>query len=60
VSACDYNHVNLLFKELIVNILKNKVSLLALFVPGRTIKGLVYPKMKILSVFTHPHVVPTP
>jgi len=24
------------------------------------IKGLVHPKMKILSVFTHPHVVPTP
>jgi len=23
-------------------------------------KGLVPPKMKILSVFTHPHVVPTP
>jgi len=23
-------------------------------------KGLVHPKMKILSVFTHPHVVPTP
>jgi len=22
------------------------------------IKGLVHPKMKILSVFTHPHVVP--
>jgi len=25
-----------------------------------TIKGLVHPKMKILSVFTHPHVVSTP
>jgi len=25
-----------------------------------TLKGLVHPKMKILSVFTHPHVVPTP
>jgi len=24
------------------------------------VKGLVHPKMKILSVFTHPHVVPTP
>jgi len=24
------------------------------------LKGLVHPKMKILSVFTHPHVVPTP
>jgi len=24
------------------------------------IKGLVHPKMKILSVFTHPHVVSTP
>jgi len=24
----------------------------------RPIKGLVHPKMKILSVFTHPHVVP--
>jgi len=23
-------------------------------------KGLVHPKMKIMSVFTHPHVVPTP
>jgi len=23
------------------------------------VKGLVHPKMKILSVFTHPHVVPT-
>jgi len=23
-------------------------------------EGLVHPKMKILSVFTHPHVVPTP
>jgi len=23
-------------------------------------KGLVHPKMKILSVFTYPHVVPTP
>jgi len=23
-------------------------------------KGLVHPKMKILSVFTHPHVVPNP
>jgi len=22
------------------------------------LKGLVHPKMKILSVFTHPHVVP--
>jgi len=22
------------------------------------VKGLVHPKMKILSVFTHPHVVP--
>jgi len=27
---------------------------------GFTLKGLVHPKMKILSVFTHPHVVPTP
>jgi len=26
----------------------------------KLIKGLVPPKMKILSVFTHPHVVPTP
>jgi len=25
-----------------------------------TFKGTVHPKMKILSVFTHPHVVPTP
>jgi len=24
------------------------------------LKGLVHPKMKILSVITHPHVVPTP
>jgi len=24
------------------------------------LKGLVHPKMKILSVVTHPHVVPTP
>jgi len=24
------------------------------------LKGLVHPKMKILAVFTHPHVVPTP
>jgi len=24
------------------------------------LKGLVHPKMKIVSVFTHPHVVPTP
>jgi len=24
------------------------------------LKGLVHPKMKILSVFTHPHVVSTP
>jgi len=24
------------------------------------LKGLVHPKMKILSVFTHPRVVPTP
>jgi len=24
------------------------------------IKGLVHPKMKILSIFTHPHVVPNP
>jgi len=23
------------------------------------LKGLVHPKMKILSVITHPHVVPT-
>jgi len=23
-----------------------------------SVKGLVHPKMKILSVFTHPHVVP--
>jgi len=23
-------------------------------------KGLVHPKMKIMSVFAHPHVVPTP
>jgi len=27
---------------------------------SKTLKGLVHPKMKILSVFTHPHVVPTP
>jgi len=26
---------------------------------GINIKGLVHPKMKILSVFTHPHVVST-
>jgi len=26
---------------------------------GPTIKGLVHPEMKILSVFTHPHVAPT-
>jgi len=26
----------------------------------QTVKGTVHPKMKILSVFTHPHVVPTP
>jgi len=25
---------------------------------SHNIKGLVYPKMKVLSVFTHPHVVP--
>jgi len=25
-----------------------------------SVKGLVHPKMKILSVFTHPHVVTTP
>jgi len=25
-----------------------------------SLKGLVDPKMKILSVITHPHVVPTP
>jgi len=25
----------------------------------QAVKGLVHPKMKILSVFTHPHVVPT-
>jgi len=31
-------------------------SLSHAFVNG--IKGLVHPKMKILSVFTHPHVVP--
>jgi len=24
------------------------------------VKGIVHPEMKILSVFTHPHVVPTP
>jgi len=24
------------------------------------VKGIVHPKMKMLSVFTHPHVVPTP
>jgi len=24
------------------------------------VKGLVLPKMKILSIITHPHVVPTP
>jgi len=24
----------------------------------KLVKGLVHPKMKILSVFTHPHVVP--
>jgi len=28
--------------------------------PFLKLKGLVHPKMKILSVFTHPHVVPTP
>jgi len=27
-------------------------------VSTKNIKGLVHPKMKILSVFTHPHVVP--
>jgi len=25
---------------------------------SQILKGLVHPKMKILSVFTHPHVVP--
>ncbi len=25
-----------------------------------TIKGLVHPKMKILSLITHPHVIPNP
>jgi len=32
-----------------------KMSLLSLL-----IKGLGHPKMKILSLFTHPHVVPNP
>jgi len=35
--------------------LKAKMSHLYIFV-----KGLIHPKMKILSVFTHPHVVSTP
>ncbi len=25
-----------------------------------TVKGIVHPKMKILSLITHPHVVPNP
>jgi len=25
-----------------------------------SLRGIVHPKIKILSVFTHPHVVPTP
>jgi len=29
-----------------------------LFQMVRSLKGLVHPKMKILSVSTHPHVVP--
>ncbi len=36
--------------------LKNKGSLLALMVPWITSKGLVHPKIKILSLITHPHV----
>jgi len=28
------------------------------FICENDLKGLVHPKMKILSVFTHPHVVP--
>jgi len=28
------------------------------FIFAKVIEGLVHPKMKILSVFTHPHVVP--
>ncbi len=27
---------------------------------GQIIKGIVHPKMKILSLITHPHVVPNP
>ncbi len=28
------------------------------FVTGESLKGIVHPKMKILSSFTHPQVVP--
>jgi len=41
--------------------------LMKLFIKGTVcncvifiVKRLVHPKMKILSVITHPHVVPTP
>jgi len=41
------------------------VVLRVCFVLGNTwaeafIKGLVHPKMKIMSLMTHPHVVPSP
>jgi len=41
------------------NLLHTFLSLTAFVqLNNSTIKGLVHPKMKILSVFTHPHVVP--
>jgi len=37
------------------------LEILHLDIPAKKyLKGLVHPKMKILSVFTHSHVVPTP
>jgi len=44
-------------------IMQNKALIcqyLVIYANEQLVKGLVHPKMKILSVFTHPHVVQTP
>ncbi len=42
--------------------MKDKINYLALSVQSQVklFKGIVHPKMKILSLITHPHVVPNP
>jgi len=52
-AGADENYTNMLSIIKHIKIKLRQASLLLL-------KGLVHPKMKILSVITHPHVVPTP